>query len=71
MTVQGASLGLASASLWLRSGSTACEQTSWESDTSVLCRVGQSVLGSQRLSLTTGQRAGSVSQGYSVGLGMA
>jgi len=50
---------------------TTCERTAWQSDTSVRCRLGHSATGSQRVSVTTGQRGGgSMTQGLSVDLGM-
>ena len=66
VTVHGASLGLGSYTGGMRVGQTSCEGTTWGSDTCVRCQTGQGVLGSRRVSLSVGQRVGSVTMAHSV-----
>ena len=53
----------------VRSGQTGCEGTEWESETSVRCRMGSSSGGTRRVTMTAGERSGSMSEAYSVGAG--
>ena len=66
MTVHGASLGLVAFTAMGRVGQTGCEGTRWESETSVRCLVGQGARGTRRVTMTAGERGGSMSEGYSV-----
>ena len=52
-----------------RTGETGCEGTEWESETSVRCMVGHGARGTRRVAMTAGERAGSMSEAYSVDLG--
>jgi hypothetical protein len=69
MTVQGGGMGLSVHTAEGRRGPTACEATTWESDSSARCHVGGGQLGSRRLSMSVGLAgAGSMSQGQSIDL---
>ena len=70
VTVVGASMGLASFTQMVRSALTACERTTWETDTSTRCRGGYAVMGSRRLLLSSGARVGSASTVYSLEVGL-
>ena len=70
ITVLGASVGHVSYSGTIRAGQTGCESTYWESDTSVRCQSGQGERGTRRVQVTSGQRAWSVSQMWSVDVGI-
>ncbi|KAJ1471746.1 hypothetical protein T484DRAFT_1915855, partial [Baffinella frigidus] len=62
ITVYGMGFGHSSLSSGFRVGQTACEDTSWESATSVRCRVVQGAFGTQRVALTVGARGGTVTE---------
>eukprot|EP00961_Rhodomonas_salina_P202932 2737824-Rhodomonas_salina.1 len=65
VTVQGSGFGQQALTGMLRLGETSCEVTEWESDTSVRCQVADRVRGTRRVSLTAGERAGSVTAIFS------
>ena len=65
VTVHGAGLGNEQHTARGRTGHTGCEGTSWESETSVRCRVGRGAIGTRRLAMTVGSRRGSLSQAWS------
>ena len=65
VTVQGAGFGLVDYSGGARLGLSACEATDWLSDSSVRCRVSSGVRGTRGVSVTVGERVGSVSEAYS------
>jgi hypothetical protein len=65
VTVQGASMGLASFTAGARTGVTSCEHTAWEADTSVRCQIGYGAAGSRRLISTVGIRQGTVTRSLS------
>merc|ERR1719238_1386580 len=69
VTVHGAGLGLVALTAMVRSGQTGCEGTEWESETSVRCLVGHGAGGTRRVTMTAGERSGSMSEGYSVDVG--
>eukprot|EP00961_Rhodomonas_salina_P210553 2843097-Rhodomonas_salina.1 len=50
-------------------GHTQCEATDWESETSMRCLIGQGIQGTRRVSVTVGERVGSVTAAYSTDLG--
>jgi hypothetical protein len=66
LTLQGSGFGMFMHSNSLRSGKTACEETEWESQTSLRCLVATGILKTRRVSVTAGERGGSVSQTFSV-----
>jgi hypothetical protein len=66
VTVHGASMGLVTYTGRAREGHTGCEATQWESETSVRCLVTHGARGTRRVVMTTGERGGSVTQGWSV-----
>jgi hypothetical protein len=66
VTVHGSGLGLVSLTAMGRMGQTGCEGTEWESETSVRCLVGHGSRETRRLTLTTGERGGSMSEAYSL-----
>ena len=49
----------------MRVGHSACEASDWVSETSVNCRVGGGVLGSRRVTVTAGDRPGSLTEALS------
>jgi hypothetical protein len=59
-------MGLATYTSAARLSRTACERSTWESDTSVRCKTGLGLVGSHRAMLTAGRRAGSVTQSLSI-----
>ena len=65
VTVHGTNMGAVQTTGVARAGSTKCEMTEWDSDTSVTCRVVGGAAGSRRLVLTQGGRVGSVTVGWS------
>merc|ERR1719398_616757 len=69
VTVHGGGLGLARMTAMVRSGQTGCEGTEWESETSVRCLAGHGVQGTRRVTMTAGERSGSMSEAYSVDVG--
>ncbi|MFN9939344.1 MAG: hypothetical protein ACK56I_07705, partial [bacterium] len=60
-TLIGMRLGRSGPSVRSRAASSACQVSSWASDSSVLCFRGGAVGGSHRVGLTVGQSAGSTS----------
>jgi DNA-directed RNA polymerase subunit H (RpoH/RPB5) len=66
VTVHGSGLGLVSLTAMGRMGQTGCEGTEWESETSVRCLVGHGSRETRRLTFTTGERGGSMSEAYSL-----
>merc|ERR1712162_50475 len=68
-TVHGSSLGLVGMTAMVRSGQTGCEGTEWESETSVRCLAGHGGQGTRRVTMTAGERSGSMSEAYSVDVG--
>ena len=69
VTVHGASMGLVTYTGRAREGHTGCEATQWESETSVRCLVTHGARGTRRVTMTVGERGGSVTQGWSVDVG--
>jgi hypothetical protein len=69
VTVHGASMGLVTHTGRAREGHTGCEATEWESETSVRCLVTHGARGTRRVTMTVGERGGSVTQGWSVDVG--
>eukprot|EP00292_Cryptomonas_paramecium_P006272 CAMPEP_0113682728 /NCGR_PEP_ID=MMETSP0038_2-20120614/12847_1 /TAXON_ID=2898 /ORGANISM="Cryptomonas paramecium" /LENGTH=413 /DNA_ID=CAMNT_0000601875 /DNA_START=45 /DNA_END=1283 /DNA_ORIENTATION=+ /assembly_acc=CAM_ASM_000170 len=65
VTVQGANLGLTTYTGSARSGGSACERTTWGSDTAVRCEVAHGNFNSRRISVTIGIVHGSVSFAFS------
>jgi hypothetical protein len=70
VTVHGAGMGLACFTVRTRQGHTGCEGTGWESETSVRCPVAVGHQGSRRAVVTAGSRPLSMSQGWSVDMGV-
>jgi hypothetical protein len=66
MTVHGARMGTVGYTGRSRAGRSGCESTEWVSETSVRCRVGQTVAGSRQSVMTVGDRAGSLTEAWSV-----
>ena len=66
VVVLGSGFGAASWSASLVVSSSACEQTSWTSDTSMLCQAVQGMMASGRVSVTAGRQVGSVTSAVSV-----
>eukprot|EP00961_Rhodomonas_salina_P077356 1037434-Rhodomonas_salina.2 len=62
-------MGVVSWSLRLGLGQTQSEATEWESETSMRCLTGASVRGTKRVSVTAGERVGSVTDVYSADVG--
>ena len=69
MTVHGAGLGLVAFTAMAREGQTGCEETEWESETSVRCMLGHGAEGTRRVTVTAGERSESLSLAFSVDLG--
>merc|ERR1719253_240677 len=69
VTVHGSSLGLVGMTAMVRSGQTGREGTEWESETSVRCLAGHGGQGTRRVTMTAGERSGSMSEAYSVDVG--
>ena len=65
ITVYGQNLGLFSSSPSLQLGLTACEQSAWESDTSIACIISSVQGGSKRISMTAGMQLGSATHMFS------
>jgi hypothetical protein len=65
ITVHGAGMGRTRLTVRTRQGPTGCEGTSWESETSVRCRMGHGAVGTRRVVMTVGGRGGTTSQGWS------
>ncbi|KAJ1475837.1 hypothetical protein T484DRAFT_1827001 [Baffinella frigidus] len=65
MTVVGSSLGLLDYTGAWRVGSTACEASEWESDSSMRCLSSGGVFGTLRVAVTAGVGVGSVTEGLS------
>ena len=66
MTVLGRMLGLTGMTKHARSVHTGCEGTEWGSETSLRCLVGSRGHGTTGMTLTSGERVGSISEAYSV-----
>jgi len=66
VTVHGASLGLVAFTAMARLGQTGCGGTEWESETSVRCLVGHGAQGTRRVTVTAGERGGSMSEVFSM-----
>jgi hypothetical protein len=66
--VHGAGLGLVAFTALGRMGQTGCEETEWESETSVRCTF-LGAWGTRRVMVTAGERTGSKSAMYSVDAG--
>ena len=66
MTVHASSMGFATYSSRFRHGDTGCESTEWVSESSVRGLVGRGAQGTRRISMTVGNRVGSVSSVLSV-----
>eukprot|EP00961_Rhodomonas_salina_P250271 3383300-Rhodomonas_salina.1 len=49
-------------------GHSGCESTEWESETSVRCQTGGGVRGTRRVTMTVGERSGSVTGVWSTDL---
>eukprot|EP00961_Rhodomonas_salina_P209076 2821929-Rhodomonas_salina.1 len=60
VTVQGSGLGVHGYTGAVRVGVTGCESTEWESETSVRCQAGEGGWGTRRVTVTAGERVGSV-----------
>jgi len=71
VTVHGASMELALLTGQVREGQTGCEATEWGSETSIRCMSGQGVRGTRRVSMTVGDREGSLTQSVSVDIATA
>ena len=69
VTVHGSSLGRVSYTAMVRSGQTGCEETEWESETLVRCKVGHGARGTRRVVMTAGERSGSGTAVYSMDTG--
>ncbi|KAJ1470089.1 hypothetical protein T484DRAFT_1849086 [Baffinella frigidus] len=68
VTIVGSGMGLTDFSGASRLGASACEATSWDSDSSLRCRSPSGVLATLRVAITAGVRAGSVTEGLSYDL---
>jgi len=66
--VHGGGMGLVSYTGRGRWGSSQCEGTEWESETSVRCLVGHGARGTRRVVMTAGDRFGSLSTIFSFDL---
>ena len=66
VTVHGAGLGLAAFTAVGRSGQTGCEDTGWESETSVRCLLSSLHLGTRGIVVTVGSLVGSLSMSLSI-----
>ena len=62
ITIQTTGIGEVDYTAAVRVGSTACEATSWSSDSSVLCTSPSGVGGTLRAVITAGQRAGTITE---------
>ena len=69
VSVWGSDLGLGVYSLGVRVGSTSCERSGWESDTSARCLAGSGVMGSLRTAVSVVGQVGSLSVAYSADVG--
>ena len=65
MTVHGSSLGIVRHTARGRTGHTGCEGTDWESETSLRCMVAHGTTATRRITMSTGQKTASFSQGWS------
>ena len=65
VTLHGSSFGLGGYSGRVRVGLSGCEASEWVSDSAVKCRVSSGVRGTRGVSVTVGERVGSVSEAYS------
>jgi hypothetical protein len=68
VTVHGASVGLVTYTGRAREGHTGCEATQWESETSVRCLVAHGARGTRRVTMTVGEREGTITQALSADL---
>ena len=66
VTVHGSGLGTAGLTAMGRGGETGCEGTEWESETSVRCRTVHGGRGSGGMTVTVGERGGSMTEAWSV-----
>ena len=66
ITVQGVGFGLVGYSSQVRQGSTGCEATGWESETSVRCHVSVGMRGTRRVTMTSGEQGGSITEAWSM-----
>ena len=66
VTVHGSSLGLVAYTARVRVGHTRCEETEWESETSLRCMSSSGVRGSRRVVLTACERSRSLTAGWSI-----
>ena len=66
VTVHGSGLGTAALTATGRGGETGCEGTEWESETSVRCRTVHGGRGSGGMTVTVGERGGSMTEAWSV-----
>ena len=66
ITVQGVGFGLVGYSSQVRQGSTGCEATGWESETSVRCHVSVGMRGTRRVMMTAGEQGGSITEAWSM-----
>ena len=65
-TISGSGLGLSGQTASVTIGISACEETSWGSDSVVVCKIGRDMVRSNSVVLTTGQRFGSTSLAFCV-----
>jgi hypothetical protein len=66
ITVQGMGFGLVGYTTKIRDGSTGCEATGWQSETSVRCYGASGTRGTRRVTMTTGGKSGSTTEAWSV-----
>ncbi|KAJ1467355.1 hypothetical protein T484DRAFT_2027454 [Baffinella frigidus] len=66
ITVHGMHFGHSTYTEGARAGGSGCESTEWESASSVRCRMPTSLSGSRTVSLTVGERGGSVTEAWSL-----
>ena len=71
MTVAGSGMGAADYSGGARVGATGCESSEWVSGTSVRCLASHGVATTQRVMITVGEKAGSVTETFSFGPGLS
>jgi hypothetical protein len=66
VTVHGAAFSIAQHTARGRTGHTRFVGTSWQSETSVRCRVGHGAFGTRRVVMTVGSQGGSTSEAWSI-----
>eukprot|EP00961_Rhodomonas_salina_P302802 3940985-Rhodomonas_salina.1 len=71
ITVEGSSFGHLRYTSLIKVGFTSCESTDWEADTSVRCLISSAVRLTRRVSMTVGERVGTLTSAFSVDLSLS